>query len=563
MPKQIKVNDSKPKVADLFCGAGGFSEGFRQKGFSLAYGLDHWWPAIKTSRYNHPGARYEYKNILELDVERSDKTLLDVEVLLASPPCVSFSRSNRMGKADKTEGIELIEKTMGLIAYLREHGSLKYWVVENVPNARKYIRNRYDWDDLDLPGTGEDLEVQIKKVYNSENYGVPQRRKRLFFGDFPEPNRDDVKGKITIEDVFSHLQDPRSNKDVITGSHIIDPCYEELKIEADEITDHFYDTTVSKKRWDRARELKEDHPFMGEVPFPEELNRPSRTVMATRSASSREAMLFGVGDIVDGRYEKYRLPTIREIATFMSFPITYQFQGLNESMKYRLVGNAVACKMSAAIAESIALEMGMEVPERFIPLEQKGDLRCDLTGSVTSFPKLESRKPYFSKHIDYLKEHGFRVDLTNKGSDFRSGEVKWDAILHKYLRWEIEEARYSCSSLQRLKRSNVVEENGSEHQHIRWDEFEHDLSRVIEDNIKSSRKFLDAHIERSSRFGPRSTLRAFKKLIDEHFPKSDYYDIHLKNDGVIDLDSNKIPVRILAGMIACKSVSDHINGLTR
>jgi len=561
MPPKRKPRDSKPKVADLFCGAGGFSEGFRQKGFSLAYGLDHWWPAIKTSRYNHPNAKYDYKNILELDVERLDKTLYDVEIILASPPCVSFSRSNKMGKADKTSGIKLIEKTMELIAYLKEHGNLKYWVVENVPNAKSFVKDRYGWDQLGLPGTGDNLEVKKKKVYNSEFYGVPQRRKRLFFGDFPEPCRDGVNGKITVEDVFSDLQNPQSNKDDISESHIIDPCYDDIKIRVDELTDHFYDTTISKERWARARELKEDHPFMGEVPFPDELNRPSRTVIATRSASSREAMIFGVEENVDGEYEKYRLPTIREIATFMSFPITYQFLGLNESMKYRLVGNAVACKMSAAIAESIASGMGIDVPEHFIPLEQKGNLECDLTGSVTSFPELGKRKPTFSKHIDYLKEHGFRVDLNNKESDFESGEVRWHTILHKNQWRSREQTIYSFSSLQKLKTSKVIDENGSGCQNIRWDEFEHDLSIILNENITSSKEFLDAYIDRSSRFGPRDLLKVFKDLIDEHLPKEEYYEIFLKDNDLIDLNSNKIPIRIVAGMIACKSAANYINGL--
>ncbi len=561
MPIQRKARDSKPKVADLFCGAGGFSEGFRQKGFSLAYGLDYWWPAIKTSRYNHPHCRYEYKNILDLDVEQLDKRLFDVEIILASPPCVSFSRSNKMGKADKTKGIELIEKTMGLIAYLKEHGRLKYWVVENVPNAKKYVKNTYGWDHLGLPGKGDDLEIVKKKVYNSEFFGVPQRRKRLFFGDFPEPNREDTDGTISVEKVFSKLRDPQSNKDDIAGTHIADPCYDDLRIEVDELTDHFYDTRVSKKRWDRARELKEDHGFMGTVPFPDELDRPSRTVMATRSASSREAMLFGVGDIIEGRYEKYRLPTIREIATFMSFPITYQFLGLNESAKYRLVGNAVACKMSAAIAESIAFEMGMDVPDDFIPLKQKGNLECDLTGSVTSFPKLRKRKPKFSKHIDYLKEHGFIVVLNNKISNFQSGDLKWDAVLHKNNWGYGEKTSYPITSLQKLKKSNTLYENCSANQDIKWQGFEYDLYDILKENITSSKKFLNAHINRSRRFGPRNLLKSFKDLIDEHFPKKKFHEIYLENEDIIDINTEKIPVRIVAGMIACKSASRYLNGL--
>ena len=41
-------------VADFFCGAGGFSEGFHQAGFKVIFGLDNWKPAIETHDLNHP-----------------------------------------------------------------------------------------------------------------------------------------------------------------------------------------------------------------------------------------------------------------------------------------------------------------------------------------------------------------------------------------------------------------------------------------------------------------------------------------------------------------------------
>src|SRR5687768_6820796 len=39
---------------DLFCGAGGFSEGFRQAGFQVTAALDNWAPAVLTHEKNHP-----------------------------------------------------------------------------------------------------------------------------------------------------------------------------------------------------------------------------------------------------------------------------------------------------------------------------------------------------------------------------------------------------------------------------------------------------------------------------------------------------------------------------
>ena len=42
------------RVADFFCGAGGFSEGFRQAGFEICFAVDKWEPAVNTYRANKP-----------------------------------------------------------------------------------------------------------------------------------------------------------------------------------------------------------------------------------------------------------------------------------------------------------------------------------------------------------------------------------------------------------------------------------------------------------------------------------------------------------------------------
>jgi DNA (cytosine-5)-methyltransferase 1 len=42
----------KLRVIDFFCGAGGFSEGFRQMGYEIVYGFDHWKPAVDTFNHN-------------------------------------------------------------------------------------------------------------------------------------------------------------------------------------------------------------------------------------------------------------------------------------------------------------------------------------------------------------------------------------------------------------------------------------------------------------------------------------------------------------------------------
>lgn len=45
------------RVADFFCGGGGFSEGFRQAGFKISFAVDKWKPAVDTFKANKPEAK--------------------------------------------------------------------------------------------------------------------------------------------------------------------------------------------------------------------------------------------------------------------------------------------------------------------------------------------------------------------------------------------------------------------------------------------------------------------------------------------------------------------------
>lgn len=68
----MKLERSKYNVLDFFCGAGGFSEGFRQMGLEIIHGYDHWKPAIDTFNHNF-NLNCEVKNIL--DFKKSDKEI--------------------------------------------------------------------------------------------------------------------------------------------------------------------------------------------------------------------------------------------------------------------------------------------------------------------------------------------------------------------------------------------------------------------------------------------------------------------------------------------------------
>ena len=137
--------NNKLTVADFFCGAGGFSEGFNQEGFEIAFALDYWKPAHITHVHNHPNCKGLCIDILDIDFNKIDEIIPDTDIIIGSPPCVSFSNSNSSGKADKTLGIKLILQFLKIVLYKKTkcNSKLKFWIMENVPNSIKFVKDRY------------------------------------------------------------------------------------------------------------------------------------------------------------------------------------------------------------------------------------------------------------------------------------------------------------------------------------------------------------------------------------------------------------------------------------
>jgi len=424
---------SNLRVIDFFCGAGGFSEGFRQQGFKIIKGIDFWQPAIDSHNLNH-NLNDPKKNILDFWSEDSSNVdeieqLEDAEFLIGSPSCVSFSMSNKAGKADKTEGVKLIEAYLRVIA-VKKHKKksiLKGWYMENVPKSRDFINTKYTFKQLNLAKWAiqnnykqDNIALKIQgEILNAGDYGAPQERKRFIAGEWIEtgeflnPIITHKKHK-TLKNIRKKM--PKINESKKTIKLFIDPNYSNIKLDVNKLTDHFYDTGVYKIEWEKANFLKTNHPFMGRMSFPENEYRTSRTVMATRSASTREALLYKSEYKRKGNGE-YRLPTIREIASLMGFPYLYQFCG-SEGTKWRQVGNSVCPHMSSALAKEFRKKLGLEIIEEdkldFSTLEENFKKVNNLNSfeeKKFSLPRKRLKNARFRRHA--LKMGNMTIDLMN------------------------------------------------------------------------------------------------------------------------------------------------------
>ncbi len=95
-----------PTLVDLFCGAGGSSEGFGRAGFNVLAAVDLDETAIKTYRLNHPGVPDQ--RAMSGDVRALPRGVLrrlagrQLDVLLGSPPCQGFSTAGFRSKKTHT-----------------------------------------------------------------------------------------------------------------------------------------------------------------------------------------------------------------------------------------------------------------------------------------------------------------------------------------------------------------------------------------------------------------------------------------------------------------------------
>jgi len=155
---------SDKRVMDVFCGAGGLSEGFKQAGFEVVLAIDSSSTAIEAHAANHPDTEH-----LCMDIRDYEPRGRPANIVIGSPPCVEFSRANQ--KPDPEKGLELVEEFLRIIEAVKP----LYWIMENVPPLETYLCYRHKH------------KLPVRRILNAANYGVPQSRERLFSGLYIPP----------------------------------------------------------------------------------------------------------------------------------------------------------------------------------------------------------------------------------------------------------------------------------------------------------------------------------------------------------------------------------------
>lgn len=166
-----------PTCIDLFSGAGGLAEGFRQAGWSVLAGNDADAHAGETFRLNFPEASFFEGSIAHLDPAAllADAGLKpgELDCLIGGPPCQSFSYNNHQRSATNARA-QLFRRYLSVVKALNP----KTLVMENVPGMLTIGGGRIV---NEIEGELGDLGYQVEiRILYAEDFGVPQTRRRVF-----------------------------------------------------------------------------------------------------------------------------------------------------------------------------------------------------------------------------------------------------------------------------------------------------------------------------------------------------------------------------------------------
>jgi DNA (cytosine-5)-methyltransferase 1 len=178
----MPTHASYPEVTDLFCGAGGSSQGAALAGGEIRLAMNHSKLAIDTHASNFPQAKHDCCDISAADPRRYPST----PILIASPECTNHTIAKGAKKYRYSEDLfgnalvdpvaERSRATMWDVVRFAEHHQYKIIIVENVVDAK-------DWLLFDeWKAALRKLGYELREVYLNSMFCLPtpQSRDRLY-----------------------------------------------------------------------------------------------------------------------------------------------------------------------------------------------------------------------------------------------------------------------------------------------------------------------------------------------------------------------------------------------
>lgn len=378
----------KLNFVSLFSGAGGLDIGFEDAGWSCSYASDIDPYAISTIQANQASSRKYFKDtvIEAADVRdtrgneiltKAGKRKGDIHAIVGGPPCQSWSSAGHQRGFEDPRG-QLFRDYVRLACEL----DVRWIVFENVRglltargpdgepgSALETIRRA-------LLAAGFHTEVNL---LNAADFGVPQRRVRLFMigfrrGDHPPfPERtharstdlfsSDILSWNTLGDCISGIA-PLEPGEIIRPNANLDRQLEVIPSGSGLKSPGKKETTRPGGHWGYKQGA-----------FVADLALPARTVTASAQQDWVRDPLMGIRRLCP-----------RECAAIQTFPTDWTFSG-NTAAQYRQIGNAVPAKLAERVAGALSdhISLGLqfknarETRNELLPLQDSLRAAIDYT----------------------------------------------------------------------------------------------------------------------------------------------------------------------------------------
>ena len=340
-------------VVDLFCGIGGLTHGFIKERFAVSAGVDFDNTCSYAYKTNND-AKFVYQDVTLLTAEELTELFPKNKrkILVGCAPCQPFSIFNHKNNNNAEKQAEDNKwKLLYSFADLIEATQPEIVSMENVPQLRNFNDGKV-FNDFVEQLKNNDYKVSFD-IYNAQDYGVPQRRKRLVLlaskhSEFELIPPTHKNNHATVHQAIGHLPE------IEDGEH----CGNDYLHFARKLTD------ISKKRikatpegggWQDWTEdlLLECHKKEGGQMYRSVYGRMSWKDVAPTMTT----YCIGLNNGRFGHPKQDRAISLREAAILQSFPENYDLidpdATFNMQVIARQIGNAVPVGLGQAIAKSV------------------------------------------------------------------------------------------------------------------------------------------------------------------------------------------------------------------
>jgi DNA (cytosine-5)-methyltransferase 1 len=314
---------------DLFAGAGGLSQGFRQAGFRSVFAVEMDRAAADTYRVNFD------HSVFDGPIERLRHLPFRADLVIGGPPCQGFSPLGKMSPTD--HHAQMNQLWRHFIRIVRQISPLAF-VIENVPELLK--SSEY----LEIEHSATRLGYRLASgILNAAEFDVPQNRRRAFVigvrNGLPTLPKA-TNHRATVRDAIGDLPLQPTGKDWHIGRNPSLKSIERYKC-----------IPPGGNRFDLMRKRPDLSPRCW-------LNKPTgSTDVFGRLEWDKPALTIRTEFFKPekGRYlhpQAHRPITHREAARLQTFPDSFIFSGSKIEVA-KQIGNAVPPKLARAVAEAV------------------------------------------------------------------------------------------------------------------------------------------------------------------------------------------------------------------